>query len=465
VSDSNASGTADLAEWEAFAAAHPELKMFEVLMPDMNGILRCKRLQRDAMAGLFRGEQKSPITLPLITPMGEYCFNLDADDLGGERDVKLCPIPGTLAVIDWLDSPTGQVMATHNELDGSPCWVDGRHALASILDMFEAKGLKPVIATEMEFYMVAPGEGPQPKPLLGKIPGTNLEQQGTQYVAAQDLWQFDGFLDDLRSGCENQNIPLTTLHAEFSPGQWEVNTRHGADILKVCDDTALLKRLVKGMAHKHGIATTFMAKPFADIPGSGMHLHLSLYNEAGDNLFAVQDSAEPAISDSMRHAIGGVMATMAEASLMFAPNANSYRRFAPGKFVPLEPSWGYNHREVAVRIPLSDGNNRRFEHRVAGADANPYLLAAAVLAGVLHGLENAIDPGAMVAQESDYEATEHVLPQRWEAAIDLFSTSIVMPRYLGERFTRAYASARRDEAQSFHSTISNIDYQWYFRSV
>jgi glutamine synthetase len=464
VSESGAAGVADLTEWEAFAAKHPELKMFEVLMPDMNGILRSKRLQRDAMAGLFSGAQKSPITLPLITPMGEFCFDLDADDLGGERDVKLCPIPGTLAVVDWLDSPTGQVMATHNELDGSPCWVDGRHALARILDMFAEKGLKPVVATEMEFYMVAPGEGATPRPLLGKIPGTNLDQQGTQYVEAQDLWQYDAFLDGLRSACETQNIPLTTLHAEFSPGQWEVNTRHGSDILKVCDDTALLKRLVKGMAHKHGIATTFMAKPFLGQPGSGMHLHVSVYNEQGDNVMA-GEGAEPAISDLMRNAIGGVLDIMPESSLVFAPNANSYRRYAPGNFVPLEPCWGYNHREVAVRIPISNDDNRRFEHRVAGADANPYLVAAAVLAGILHGIEQGTEPGPMVEQESDFEAKNHVLPQRWETAIELFGASSVLPKYLGEQFFRAYVSARREEAQAFHSTISNVDYEWYLRSV
>ena len=455
---------ATLAEWEAFVAQHQELMMFEVMMPDMNGILRCKRLARDDMAGLFGGNQKSPITLPLITPMGQYSDEIDADDMDGERDVRLAPIAGSLAPVDWLDSPTGQVLVTHVELDGSPCWADSRHALQRVLDRYASRGLSPVVATEMEFYLVAPGDGPEPEPLLGKVPGTNLQQKGTQYVEAHDLWQLDGFLDDLRSTCATQGIPLTTLHSEFSPGQWEINTRHSGEIMKVCDDTALLKRLVKGVAHKHGIAATFMAKPFAGHPGSGMHLHVSLYDQEGSNLFDGEGPA-PAASAIMRHAIGGVLDTMAENTLIFAPNANSYRRFVPGAYVPLEPCWGYNHREVAVRIPVSGGENRRFEHRVAGADANPYLVVAAVLAGMLHGIDTAADPGPMVAERSDYCAEDAVIPTRWFTAIEKFSESAVMPDFLGEKFFRGYSSMRRVEEGYYHSNIARLDYEWYLRAL
>lgn len=455
---------ATLAEWEAFADSHPELKMFEVMMPDVNGMLRCKRLNRDDMAGLFSGLQKSPITLPMITPMGKYSTDIDADDMEGERDVRLAPVAGTLAPVDWLESPTGQVLATHVELDGSPCWVDSRHALQRVVDRYRERGLHPAIATELEFYLLAPGEETVPSPLLGSVPGTQLRQEGTQYVEAHDLWQLDGFLEDLRIACEHQGIPLTTLHSEFSPGQWEVNTRHGTDIMKVCDDTVLLKRLVKGVAHKHGVAATFMAKPFAEHPGSGMHLHVSLYDGDGVNLFAGQ-GAQPAVSSMFRHAVGGVLGTMAENTLLFAPNANSYRRFVQGAYVPLEPRWGYNHREVAVRVPVSGAKNRRFEHRVAGADANPYLVAAAVLAGMLHGMDHSLDPGPMIPERDDYHAADVAIPTRWHAAIERFARSRVMPGYLGERFTRGYASMRRAEENDFHRAISNLDYAWYLRAI
>jgi glutamine synthetase len=453
-----------IGEWRDFAAAHPGLKMFEVLMPDMNGILRCKRLHRDDMEGLFRGTQKSPITLPLVTARGDYCDTLDADDLGGERDVGLLPVAGTLARVDWLDSPTGQVLAEFVELDGSPCWTDSRQVLARVLGKYRERGLVPVVATELEFYLLAPGDGPVPRPLLGRIPGTGLAQEGTQYVEPHDLWQLDAFLDDLRAGCENLGIPLTTIHSEFSPGQWEVNTRHGSDVLRVCDQTVLLKRLVKGLAHRHGIGASFMAKPFAGIPGNGLHLHVSLYDREGRNRFA-GGGGQPALSSCLRHAVGGVLESMAESTLVFAPNANSYRRFAPGAFVPMAPTWGYNHREVAVRIPVSGDADRRFEHRVAGADANPYLVAAAVLAGALHGIERGAEPGPMVSEGSGYRAGEQRLPARWESAIELFSRSPVLPAYLGERFCRGFASVRRFEAEAFHASISSLDYQWYLRAM
>lgn len=456
---------ATLVEWQAFTAANPDLKMFEVMMPDLNGILRCKRLHRDEMEGLFKGNQKSPITLPVITPMGEYSVDIDADDMEGERDVRLSPIAGSLARINWLDSPTGQVLTSHVELDGSPCWVESRQALQRVVNKFSEHGLSPVVATELEFYLIAPGDDNRPRPLLGRIPGTGLEQHGTQYVEANDLWQLDGFLDDLRTACELQGIALTTLHSEFSPGQWEVNTRHGSDIMKVCDDTLLLRRLVKGVAHRHGLAATFMAKPFAEHPGSGMHLHASLYDKDGNNLFASAGSTEPGISDTMRHAMGGVLATMAENTLLFAPNANSYRRFVEGAYVPLEPRWGYNHREVAVRIPVSGPENRRFEHRVAGADANPYLVVAAVLAGMLHGMETQTDPGPMVEQLSDYSAREVHIPTRWFAAIEKFSQSSIMPAYLGQQFCRGYSSMRRAEEAMYHTTIPTQDYEWYLRAL
>ena len=455
---------ASLDEWREFAERNPDLKMFEVMMPDMNGMLRCKRLHRDEMEGLFKGNQKSPITLPVITPMGEYSDDLDADDMEGERDVRLSPLAGTLARVDWLGSPTGQVLVTHVELDGSPCWVDSRHALQKVVDCFGERGLSPVVATELEFYLIAPGEDSRPKPLLGRVPGTNLQQEGTQYVEANDLWQLDGFLDDLRRACESQGVPLTTLHSEFSPGQWEVNTRHSSDIMDVCDNTLLLRRLVKGVAHKHGISATFMAKPFAEHPGSGMHLHASLYDSAGANLFA-GEGVEPAVSEMMRHAMGGVLATMAENTLLFAPNANSYRRFVEGAYVPLEPRWGYNHREVAVRVPVSGPENRRFEHRVAGADANPYLVVAAVLAGMLHGMDEQVDPGPMVPERSDYYASDVHIPIRWHAAIDRFSESTIMPGYLGDRFSRGYISMRKSEEQRYHRTVSSLDYEWYLRAL
>ena len=457
---------ADRAELELFQQQHPGIAMLEVLMPDMNGIFRCKRIHRSEFGALFDGALKSPATQPLVTTMGEYDHEVDPRLVAGEPDNKLLPVSGSLCPVPWLASPTGQVIAGHYTMGGEPAWMDPRHVLARVLERFGPMGLRPVIATELEFYLVAPGDGIVPRPLLGRIPGTRLEQQGIQYSMAEDMWQHDAFLDDVRIACEQQAVPVTTMLSEFAPGQWEINTHHVDDPLLACDHALLLKRIVKGVALRHGLSATFMAKPFAGSAGSGLHIHASLYDGEGNNVFSDPTAAAvPALSPLFRHAIGGLARTMSEAMAIFAPNANSYRRFVPGNYVPLAPSWGYNHRDVSLRIPVSSHHNRRVEHRVAGADANPYLVAAAVLAGIHYGISHRCEPGPMVAEGTELEVREVSLPARWEQALAAFEHSTVMPAYLGEAYCSAFGSMRRSECEAFHARISNLDYEWYLRAV
>ena len=456
----------DKTELEVFQQQHPGIAMLEVLMPDMNGIFRCKRIHRSEFGALFDGALKSPATQPLVTTMGEYDHEVDPRLVAGEPDNRLLPVSGSLAPVPWLASPTGQVIASHYAMGGEPAWMDPRHVLARVLERFGSMGLKPVIATELEFYLVAPGDGIAPRPLLGKIPGTSLEQQGIQYSMAEDMWQHDAFLDAVRIACEQQAVPMTTMLSEFAPGQWEINTHHVDDPLLACDHALLLKRIVKGVALQHGMSATFMAKPFAGSGGNGLHIHASLYDGEGNNVFADPDSdATPALSPLFRHAVGGLAVTMSDAMAIFAPNANSYRRFVPGNYVPLTPSWGYNHRDVSLRIPVSGHQNRRIEHRVAGADANPYLVAAAVLAGMHYGITRRCEPGPMVAEGTRLAAQEISLPARWEQALAAFDQSTVMPEYLGEAYCSAFGSMRHSECEAFHARISNLDYEWYLRAV
>jgi len=155
---------------------------------------------------------------------------------------------------------------------------------------------------------------------------------------------------------------------------------------------------------------------------------------------------------------------MPESMAIFAPTANSYRRYRPGVFVPLEPNWGRNHRGVALRIPMSGVEDTRVEHRPGGSDGNPYLVIAAILAGVHHGITKKVEPGPMVRQESIID--EKVgLPVRWSAALDAFDAGKILPKYLGEKFHRLYGICRREEEERFHSEISDRDYEWYLRAV
>ena len=458
---------ANAAELEEFLRRYPETQMLEILMPDVNGILRCKRIHRREFATLFEGAFKVPTTVAFLGIRGNlYDDELDPRLVEGDPDQLLLPISGTLAPLPWVKSPTAQVLAGFADMEGRPAWLDPRNTLAHALQVFVANGWQPVVATELEFYLLEAGDESVPKPLLGRIPGTNLRQQGIQYCMADDLWEVDAFLEDVRKTCELQGVPLTAIHSEFSSGQWEINTHHVDDPVLACDHAMLLKRIVKGVARQHGLAATFMAKPFAELAGSGLHIHTSVYNAEGDNIFDnAPKGAPPTASVTLRHAVGGLSSTMAEAMAIFAPNANSYRRFKPGAYAPYAPTWGYNHRDVALRVPVSSGSNRRIEHRVAGADANPYLVMAAVLAGIQHGLESHCEPGPETPMGEALVVPEAKLPARWDSALALFRESKILPRFLGEDYARVFAAVRQGECDDFHSHIPNLDYEWYLRAI
>lgn len=458
---------ADKAELDAFLSAHPEVEMLELLMPDMNGMLRCKRIHRREFDELFGGGIKSPQCLPLINTRGDLGGEVIDDLFAGDPDHLIRPVAGSLAIIPWLSSPTAQVMVTCTELDGRPSWVDPRNVLDGVVSKLKELELAPVVATEMEFYLIAAGDGDTPRALLGKVPGTGLDQPGTQYCVADDLWQVDELLNDIRLACELQKVPLTVMHSEFSPGQWEINTHHSNDPILACDHAALLKRIVKGVALKHGHAACFMAKPFADIAGSGMHVHASLYDGDGTNAFAGGEGGDAhAISPAMRYAIGGLAESMADSMAVFSPNANSYRRFVPGAYVPMAPTWAYNHRDVALRIPVSSRQNCRIEHRVAGADANPYLVMALVLGGMHHGITQQCDPGPEIAERSVLpEDLEVSLPVRWGGALDAFRRSSIIPQYFGQQYFGVFHRVRQDECDVYHAAVPNLDYEWYLRAV
>ena len=416
---------ANVNELNYFLDKYPSVSMMEVLMVDINGIIRCKRIPRSEFEEMFTYGIKGPASTVLLNVKGEFCDELNKADLEGDPDRLIKPIKNTLSYIPWLDSETAQVMATFTELNGDPNPSDPRNVLISALDALKSLNLKMVVATELEFYLIKPGNLSTPEPFVSKIPGTSVDQSGVQYAMPEDLWDQDKFLDDVRSACECQNVPMTTIHSEYSPGQFEINLHHTSDPVKACQDAFLLKRLIKGIARKHNMSATFMAKPFMNVAGNGLHIHLSLYDKNDQNIFSdVTSSSIPAVSNQLIHAIGGLSELMGESMAVFAPNANSYRRLIPGNFAPLTPNWGYNHRDVALRIPVSDSNNMRIEHRVAGADANPYLVLSVIIAGVHHGITQQINSSEMILEGAEIEE-KITLPRFWPDALNEFSTSAI----------------------------------------
>jgi len=457
---------AALDELEQFLTANPDIQVLELLMPDLSGILRAKRIHLSEFGRLFNGSFLTPRSAPLLGVRGDWYDEIPLAEMGGDPDQIIRPVAGTLSLVPWYDSPVAQVLVAYTQDDGTLDWVDPRQPLQSVLARFKKAGLSATVATELEFYLLANSDEDRPVPLRGNIPGTAMQQEGIQYCMADDLFDCDAFLNDVRIASELQGVPLTTVHSEFSPGQWEINTHHQQDAVLAGTHALLLRRIVKGVARKHGLGATFMAKPFADIAGSGMHIHASIYDSEGANIFADANPVDPPrLMPRLRHAVAGLGALLDESMLCLAPHPNSYRRFRAGALAPSGRSWGYDHREVALRVPRSSEHNRRIEHRVAGADANPYLALAAVLAGIHYGLEQQLQPGDPIPREADLSTDETTLPKRLDAAIALFANSDVLPTYLGSEFTAIYEAIRQGESNAYHAQVPDLDYAWYLRAV
>jgi glutamine synthetase len=277
-----------------------------------------------------------------------------------------------------------------------------------------------------------------------------------QVYGLAELDDFTPFLDAVRAAAVAMNVPVESMTSEYGPGQLEINVDYRTDPRRACLDALLLKRIVRTLAPDHGLAATFMAKPRADLSGNGMHVHLSLRDSNGGHPFA----GDPAPNEMLRHAIGGVLELHDDYLLICAPHANSYRRFQNYSYAPTRRNWGLNNRSVAVRIPTARGAGTRFEHRLASADANPYLLVAAILAGVHHGLSRKIEPPPAIS--GDAYAEQAARPPSWEAAIDAFEGSDVMAHYFGRPFVDLLVSVKRDEWRAYHQAVPDTDYRWYF---
>ena len=452
-------------ELHRFLEQNPQTDLIELVVPDMAGCLRGKRIPRREFESVFASGFNIPGGSLMLDVMGNVCDGVTYGYADGDPDVSARVVPGTLAAMPWVAKPSGQALFSLFERNGDPYFADSRMLLDRIAGRIRQRGLKIVMATELEFFLLD-AECDTPTPHLPRVFGTSQKQGGNQTYQTDDLWQIEKFLAELSATCEAQNLPISTAISEFAPGQLEVNLHHTDDPLRACDHAVLLKRAAKACALRHGYVACFMAKPFAEEAGSGLHIHLSLVDQDGNNFFSggIPKNAEPPFSADLRHAVGGLADSMADCMALFAPNANSYRRLRPDYYAPVMANWGSNHRQVSLRIPLSSAANTRIEHRTAGADANPYLVAAAMLAGVDAGLTANSEPPAMVAEgaEIDLQVT---LPIRWHAALDAFAESPFITEYFGRKYQDAYVGVRRTEERRFHNEITERDFQWYLRQV
>ncbi len=445
----------------SFLAQHPDTRVIELLVPDTNGIFRGKRIERH----LLEKAGSEGVCLPgSLFGMDITGTTVEETGLGfdeGDADRLCWPVPGTLSVVPWQARPTAQMLLAMYENDGRPFFADPRHVLDGVLAQFRDAGLVPVVALEMEFYLIDLERTPDGTPQPPRSPVTAERERSTQVYGMRELDEYRRVLEAIEDAAARQHIPGDTAVSEYAPGQYEINLQHQDDALRACDHAILLKHLIKNVVRSQGMDVTFMAKPYTDLAGSGMHIHVSVVDEAGNNIFQGTDAKG---SDRLRHAVGGLLAAMAESMALFAPNANSFRRFQEGAFVPTSPDWGYNNRTTALRIPAGSDSAKRVEHRVPGADANPYLLTAAVLAGIHHGLAEALEPVAATAGNA-YPQRAGGLPLTWLRALERFREGRILPAYLNADFRRVYIASKNHERQVFNRCVTALEYEWYLRTV
>jgi glutamine synthetase len=432
-----------------------------MLYTDLCGVARGKLLRREELAAAYAHGRPIPESITALDVTGA-----DVEESGlvfdhGDPDKIARPLTGSLLPSPWAGPEAAQFQVTVTEPGGQAFFTDPRSILDRVVARFEEMKLTPVVAVEMEFYLLdlsaaSENRAEPPKPLSGHASPRHLQAN-----LVSDLEDYQPFFRDLYQTCELQGLPARTLLSEYAPGQMELVLQHRADALLACDEAIRLKRAIKGVAAKHGLAATFMAKPYSEYSGSGMHIHASLEDAEGANIFAAED---PLGGPELRQAIGGLKATMGDCMAVWAPNANSYRRFRRSSYAPLAACWGANNRTVSLRIPGGPAASRHLEHRVAGADANPYLVVAAVLAGMHHGLEQQLNPGAPV-EGNGYEQEHQSLPGNWFAALSALRSSAFLKDYFGERSLEVFAAIKEAEADRFFAEPTALDFQYYLRTV
>jgi len=437
---------------QAFLDKHPNIEVFEVMLPDIAGGLRGKWVTRDKIHKVMEGGLKLPTSALAFDVWGRdvEAWVFDSGDGDGlcEADIR------TLAPVPWTRRPTGQVMMSLREVDGTPCFLDTRFLLARLMSRFADLGLTPVLASEMEFYLLLNEKDEQGRPRHTQTDGVGGELENGQTYGIEMMDSMSDLMHGIRDACTAQDLPVDTLIKEGAPSQYEINLYHSDNALVAADQAVMLQRAIKGVAKQQGLLASFMAKPFGKLAGNGMHVHCSLLDVQGANAF---DDGTARGTDLLRHAIAGCLETMQDSMLLFAPNLNSYRRFQRGTHAPMAPSWGYENRTVAVRVPTDVPAATRIEHRVAGADAHPHLVIAAILAGMLYGIENKLEAPAPL-EGNAYDQLPPSLPRYWPDALAKFEGSDFIGQYFGTEFQRVYTLLKQQEMDDYDRQVTPLEY-------
>jgi glutamine synthetase len=415
----------------------------EALMPDMSGVARGKIMPAEKYCE--DEGMNLPEALLLLTVTGDYPADVRAIN-PSDGDIFCRGDASTIRLVPWALEPTAQVIHDCFYPDGKPVEGSPRHVLRRVLGLYAARGWKPVVAPELEFYLVKPNTDPD-YPLEPPIGRSGRAESGRQSYSIDDF-------------CEAQEIQLDTLIHESGAAQMEINLIHG-DPLELADQAFLFKRTVREAAHRHGMYATFMAKPMEQEPGSAMHIHQSVVNlETGENAFSDADGSEGPLFSAH---IAGLQKYLPAAMSILAPNVNSYRRITRWYAAPINLQWGYDNRTTGLRVPNSEPEAKRIENRVGGADANPYLAIAASLACGYLGMIEKLEPSEPL-EGSAYELP-YSLPNGLQESLSLLRASQPLIGALGEHFALAYTAVKDGELDHYRKVISSWEREFLLLNV
>jgi glutamine synthetase len=443
-------------EVELFLQAYPSVAMIEALITDCNGVARGKWIPRGKIQSVLKDGLKLP-----KSALGLDIWGRDIPALAhanGDIDGYCLAVEESLRpILSKRGIDQGQLIMTMVNEDSSPYLGDPRQVLARLVDRCRDRGLVPCMAAELEFSLLPdPGHG---RPLREAL--TQHETLGGNLYALDELDRHGEMLDELREAFDVQGLPYEGIIKESAPAQFEINMAHSDDVMALADQIVRMQRGIRTVASRYGLIASFMPKPIDNEAGNGMHVHCSLLHEKGGNVF--NNDTEKG-SPLLRQAIAGCLALMPDSMLLFAPSFNAYRRFQAGNHAPTVPTWGYDNRTTALRVPAGPPTAKRIEHRVAGADANPYLVLAVVLAGILHGIDNKLRPSNPVdgnAWEMKHSAED--LPCLMDVAIATFEQSALIATYLSAEFQTLYVHTKKQELAEFQRRVTDFEIESYLR--
>jgi glutamine synthetase len=441
-------------EIDRFLKAQPEITQFELLATDICGHYFGKRYPIDKLLAFASEGLAMPASMFVLDTLGEPLESLHYGVDDGDPDGHFDLVPGSLCINDWGSQPLAQVLATTCSSE-QPSWFEPRYVLQQVLDAYAARKWRPMVAFELEFYLFDAERDADGMLQIVRNPKTGRADTAT-VLSTTRIGDFEAVIDDIIAACALQSIDTGAISAELGPGQFEINFNHHADVLRAADETCLFKRIVIEIAKKHRMCASFIAKPLLDFAGNGLHMHISVVDDHGENIFAGADEADP----RLLQAIGGLLDTMPAAMSFWAPNVNAYRRYRGGiSCAPVSQTWGYENRTVAFRIPHARENAWRVENRVPGADANPYLAMAATLAGMLHGINRQLDPGEPTEQA--VAGRDDNLPLDMRNALACTLENAALADIMGNQFVEFYCRHRAAETTKFENYVSAREYDWY----